>query len=79
VSESARSFDSAEFVRRNVEHLIYLGKMQKMADIGRRMDQRQVTAAAVCRDVRAHQFSEAGAIEIVDLLQIQENSPLASV
>src|SRR5262245_16464240 len=75
----ARSFDSAQFIRRNLEHLVDFRQAQQMADIRRRIDQRQVASAAACRDVRAHQFPETGAIEKVDLFQIQENSSLASV
>ena len=68
-----------EFVRRDVEHLIDLGEVQQVSNIGGRIDQRQLPTAAAHGDVCAHQLSESGAIQIIDLFEIQQNPTPAPV
>src|SRR5205823_2212432 len=71
--------ESGQFIRRNIKHLIHFSYAQKLADIGRGIDQGEVATATADRDVGANQFSQAGAIQEIDALQIQKDSPLAAV
>ena len=79
MSRFAVPAERRKFVVRDIEHLVDLGYPQKLEHVGRGMDQRKLAAASANRDMSANQFTEAGAVQKLQPLQIQQNPNLACV